>query len=58
MTTIKKILKVVNALVVKIVLSLVYFIIIWPYRLLMKKPSTTWKESKQTYSVGDMDKMW
>ena len=58
MTTIKKTLKVVNGLVVKIVLSLVYFIIIWPYRLLMKKPSTTWKESKQTHSVGDMDKMW
>lgn len=56
MKKIKQIIRFINMVVINLILTVVYFVIILPYRLFIKKPSANWisGQSIQTH----LDKMW
>jgi hypothetical protein len=56
MKKIKQIIKLVNMMVVGIMLTAVYFVIILPYRLFIKKPSANWVSGKDVQT--NLDRMW
>lgn len=56
MKKIKQIIKLINMMVVGIMLTAVYFVIILPYRLFIKKPSTNWVSGKDVQT--NLDRMW
>lgn len=56
MKKIKQIIRFINMIVVGIILSAVYFIIILPYRIFIKKPSANWLSGKSVHT--NLDRMW
>lgn len=56
MKKIKQIIRFINMIVVNIILTAVYFVIILPYRLFIKKPSANWITGKSIQTT--LDRMW
>ena len=56
METIKKLIYTLNMTIVKILLMVVYYLIITPYRLFMKNPNSQWIIDDNT--KFDIGKMW
>lgn len=56
MNKIKQIIRFINMVVINIILTVVYFVIILPYRLFIKKPNANWISGNtiQTH----LDRMW
>lgn len=51
----KQIAKWINISIVKCILTIVYFVVLLPYRLFMKKPESHWIEDEDYF---DPNKMW
>lgn len=56
MKKIRRIIRAINIAIVKILLTIAYVVIIFPYKLFVKKPEATWTKPQQL--TTDLSKMW
>lgn len=56
MKKIKQIIRLINMVIINIILTVVYFAMILPYRLFIKKPNANWLHGKSIPT--NLDRMW
>ena len=56
MKKIRRIIRAINIAIVKVLLTIVYVVIIMPYKLFVRKPEATWAKPQQ--APTDLTKMW
>ena len=56
MKKIRRIIRAINITIVKVLLTIAYIVIIFPYRMFVKKPEAGWAKPKQVPT--DLTKMW